>query len=156
MSAAEALVAARAAGVRVSTDGDDLVLEASAPPPPDVLDLLQRHKADIATLLGSPEPEPSEAPEPMPPQPCLAEPSTTGWEQGDAAQAAMVAGLLIASRRRPPSWADPTALPSRGCFCTCCKGRRWWCEREAPKGWRCRTCHPPDHLPSGVVTEVRT
>jgi hypothetical protein len=51
MSAAEALKAARAAGTRVGIDGDDLVLEASAPPPCAVLDLLSRHKADIVTLL---------------------------------------------------------------------------------------------------------
>ena len=33
MSAAEALKAARAAGIQLGIDGDDLVLEASAPPP---------------------------------------------------------------------------------------------------------------------------
>ena len=51
MSAAEALKAARAAGIQLGIDGDDLVLEASAPPPCAVLDLLSRHKADIVTLL---------------------------------------------------------------------------------------------------------
>ena len=28
--------------------------------------------------------------------------------------------------QRPPSWADPSAAPSRGCFCSCCQSRRWW------------------------------
>ena len=51
MSAAEALKQARAAGIRLGIDGDDLALEASAPPPAEVLDLLARHKADIVTLL---------------------------------------------------------------------------------------------------------
>lgn len=51
MSAAEALKAARAAGIQLDTDGDDLVLEASAPPPPDVIGLLSRHKAGIVALL---------------------------------------------------------------------------------------------------------
>jgi hypothetical protein len=51
MSAAEALKAARAAGIRVGIDGDDLMLEVSAPPPPAVLDLLSRHKAGIVALL---------------------------------------------------------------------------------------------------------
>jgi hypothetical protein len=51
MSAAEALEAARAAGIRVEIDGDDLVLEALAPPPSALLDLLSRHKAGIVTLL---------------------------------------------------------------------------------------------------------
>ena len=51
MSAAEALTQARAVGIQVRIDGEALVLEASAPPPADVLDLLARHKADILTLL---------------------------------------------------------------------------------------------------------
>ena len=51
MSAAEALKAARAAGVELRLDGDDLVLEASAPPPAAVLDLLSRHKPGIVALL---------------------------------------------------------------------------------------------------------
>ena len=51
MSAAEALKAARAAGIQLGVDGDDLVLEASVPPPAAVLDLLSRHKAEIVALL---------------------------------------------------------------------------------------------------------
>jgi hypothetical protein len=51
MSASEALKAARAAGIELGIDGDDLVLEASAPPPDAVLNLLSLHKAGIMTLL---------------------------------------------------------------------------------------------------------
>ena len=51
MSAAEALKTAYAAGICVGIDGDDLVLEASTPPPPALLDLLSRDKAGIVTLL---------------------------------------------------------------------------------------------------------
>jgi hypothetical protein len=51
MSAAEALKAARAAGLRLGIDGDALTLEAAIAPPPTVLDLLARHKADIVALL---------------------------------------------------------------------------------------------------------
>src|SRR5690348_16251459 len=51
MSAAEALEVARAVGIRVDIDGDDLVLEAPTAPPPGVLDLMSRYKADIVTLL---------------------------------------------------------------------------------------------------------
>jgi hypothetical protein len=155
VNADDALTLAHAAGVRVRTDGDDLLLESSAPPPAAVLDLLSRHKADIITLLRSPTPEPPWAPEPIPQPPFVAEPSTKDWERRDATQAAMVDGLVVAARGRPPSWADPTALPSRGCFCTCCKGQRWWRECAAPKGWRCSTCHPADHLPPNAVTELR-
>jgi hypothetical protein len=51
MSAPEALKAARAAGVRLGIDGDDLTLEAATAPPPALLDLLSRHKADVTALL---------------------------------------------------------------------------------------------------------
>jgi hypothetical protein len=149
-------MAARAAGVGVHVDGDDLVLEAAAQPPPDVLDLLSQHKAGIVALLHSPTPSLPRTPKRISPLPCLAEPNALDREGGIAAQPDFVAGLLIAPRRRPPTWADPAALPSPGCLCTCCKGQRWWCEREAPKGWRCWICHPPDHLPADAVLEVRT
>jgi hypothetical protein len=51
MSAILALRSARAVGVRVWIDGDHLELEAPAPPPQAVLDLLSQHKADILWLL---------------------------------------------------------------------------------------------------------
>jgi len=51
VSAAEALRAARAAGIELGTDGDHLVLAASAPPPAVVLDLLSHHKLGIMALL---------------------------------------------------------------------------------------------------------
>jgi hypothetical protein len=51
MSAAEVLRVARAAGVHVRIDGDDLSLEASTPPPPDLIDLLSSRKASIVALL---------------------------------------------------------------------------------------------------------
>lgn len=52
MSAAEALKAAREAGLRLGIDGYDLTLEASAAPPPAVIELLSRHKAEIVALLS--------------------------------------------------------------------------------------------------------
>ena len=51
MSAVEALKAARAAGIQLGIDGDDLVLEAASAPPAAVLDVLRRHKAEIVALL---------------------------------------------------------------------------------------------------------
>jgi hypothetical protein len=51
VSAAKALRALRAAGIELRLDGDDLVLEASAPPPAAILDLLSRHKAGVVALL---------------------------------------------------------------------------------------------------------
>src|SRR5271155_5195264 len=51
MSAAKTIVVARAAGIQLGIDDGDLVLEATAPPPAAVLDLLSRHKAEILELL---------------------------------------------------------------------------------------------------------
>jgi hypothetical protein len=51
VSAVEALKAARAAGVQLGIDGDELVLEASVPPPAAVIHLLSRHKAEVVALL---------------------------------------------------------------------------------------------------------
>jgi hypothetical protein len=51
MTAVEALRAARAAGVEIALNGDDLVLEASSPPPDSVLDALSHNKDGIVALL---------------------------------------------------------------------------------------------------------
>jgi hypothetical protein len=51
MSAAEAIRAARTAGVQLAADGGDLVLKAASPPSASVIDNLERHKADVLKLL---------------------------------------------------------------------------------------------------------
>jgi hypothetical protein len=51
LSAVEALRAARAAGIQLGIDGEELILMAAAPPPAAVLDTLSRHKAEIVALL---------------------------------------------------------------------------------------------------------
>src|SRR5215831_13643480 len=51
MSAAQALKAARAVGIHLEVDGDDLVLEASAPPPSAIVEVLSQHKAEIVAVL---------------------------------------------------------------------------------------------------------
>ena len=53
MSAFQALGAARAFGIHLEPDGDDLLLEASEPPPDAVLDALSRHKPEVLRLLHS-------------------------------------------------------------------------------------------------------
>lgn len=59
MNAAEALRVAHAAGVRLTVDGESLLLEAPAAPLPAVLDILSRHKAGIVSLLRSADDGPS-------------------------------------------------------------------------------------------------
>jgi len=61
MSAAEALKAARAAGIKLGFDGDDLVLEAAVRPAPAVIDLLSRHKAEVLAMLAAIEHERNES-----------------------------------------------------------------------------------------------
>ena len=51
MSAIEALKAARAAGVELALDGDDLALKAASAPPTALLHTLSQHKAEIVVLL---------------------------------------------------------------------------------------------------------
>jgi hypothetical protein len=53
MSAVEALHAARAVGVTVTLNGENLVLEANAEPPQAVLHVLAHHKRGIVALLRS-------------------------------------------------------------------------------------------------------
>jgi hypothetical protein len=51
MSAAAVLRAARAAGVELAIDGNDLLLDAAAVPPAFVIDALRRHKAEVVAML---------------------------------------------------------------------------------------------------------
>ena len=51
MNAVEALIAARAAGVELALDGDNLALRAAVEPTTAVLDELSRHKPRIVALL---------------------------------------------------------------------------------------------------------
>jgi hypothetical protein len=51
VSALEALKAARVAGVELRVDGEALILEAAAPPPAEVIDLLSRNKSALVALL---------------------------------------------------------------------------------------------------------
>lgn len=51
MSAADALAAARTAGLDLRVDGQDLVLNAPAQPPQTILELLAQHKAGVIAIL---------------------------------------------------------------------------------------------------------
>jgi hypothetical protein len=56
MSAVPALRVARAAGIKLGLDGDDLLLQAAAPPPASILDLLSANKPAIVALLRQSDP----------------------------------------------------------------------------------------------------
>jgi len=78
-----------------------------------------------------------------------------------------LAGLERSALQRPPSWADASAVPSRGAWCGGCSrhrpegGGRWWAAANprtdglgVGPGWCCATCHPPP--PGCGVRRVRT
>ncbi len=80
------------------------------------------------------------------------------WRLADhMAHAAHLRGLHAAALQHPPSWPGADNVPSPGCWCSCCRGWRWWRDR-APNasGWCCWTCHPPVHLHSAAIMEART
>ena len=53
MNAREILDLAQQHGVQVSIEGNHLHLEAQQPPPPNLIDLLRNHKADLLAYLAS-------------------------------------------------------------------------------------------------------
>ena len=57
MTVTEALQLARSQGVEVTLDGNDLALEADAPPPPRLLAVIGRRKWDIVAVLCQREAE---------------------------------------------------------------------------------------------------
>jgi hypothetical protein len=120
MSAAEALNAARAAGVHLWIDGDDLVLEASVPPPPAVIDLLSRHKVEILSELRS---------------------ADCGWS-GEDRQAVFdeCAGILEFDGGVPRAWAEGFARLDMGQPPADVPPKRWIqfvddCGRFLASGW---------------------
>lgn len=52
MKPADVLEVAKGAGIRVTAEGDDLVLDADAPPPASILDAFRHHKAAIVAILS--------------------------------------------------------------------------------------------------------
>ena len=60
MNAAEVIKEAAAAGIRIAIKGSGLSLEASAPPPKAIIDLISEHKPEIVALLSSDRDGPAE------------------------------------------------------------------------------------------------
>ena len=60
MNAADVIKEANTAGVRIAIKGTGLSLEASAPPPKAIIDLITEHKAEIVALLSSAPDRPAE------------------------------------------------------------------------------------------------
>ena len=99
MSAAAALRQARAAGVDIVPEGENLVLTAPAPPPASVVTALARHKADVLALLR---------------------PGTCGWSAEDWHACSRSGRWKPGCRGKKPRLApSPAALPngSTGSWC---------------------------------------
>lgn len=56
----------------------------------------------------------------------------------------------------PCSWAEASIEPTAGARCRNCGGKTWWCEALAPRGWRCASCHPGQHLPPDRRRDMQT
>ncbi|MBV9812238.1 MAG: hypothetical protein JO326_05770 [Acetobacteraceae bacterium] len=158
MSAALDLVrAAEAAGVRLEAR---LWCDAPDRLAPALRDALAAERPAVLRLLldgGGGEPTgsaPAPAAEPSDPMPLVYKIDSASLADA-AGHFPSLDGYKLAALRRPPSL-PMTAPPGAGCYCTCCAGRAWWCERETPSGWRCRTCYAPDHLPAEAVRTVQT
>ena len=119
MSAAAALRQARAAGVDIVPEGENLVLTAPAPPPASVVTALARHKADVLALLR---------------------PGTCGWSADDwQAFFEKRAGVAALEARLPREEAEARAF-------ACCVAE--WLNRklvQSPPG-RCLGCGGSEHL----------
>ena len=61
MNAADVIKEANTAGVRIAIKGTGLSLEASAPPPKAIIDLITEYKVEIVALLSSAPDRPAEA-----------------------------------------------------------------------------------------------
>jgi hypothetical protein len=130
MSAAEALKAARRAGIRVEVDGDDLVLHAPVQPPASLVDGLAQHKAGVLALLR---------------------PSQDGWTAEDwRAFFDERAGIAEFDQLLPRLLAEKHAF-------TCCIAE--WLNRNPISSLpgRCLGCGGPHHahdplLPYGIET----
>jgi hypothetical protein len=61
MNAAEVIKEAATAGIHIAIEGDGLSLEASAPPPKAIFELIAQHKPEIIKLLRSGRGDPAEA-----------------------------------------------------------------------------------------------
>ncbi|WP_368414898.1 hypothetical protein [Falsiroseomonas sp.] len=116
MSAAAALARAEAVGMRFRlAPGGGVQMEATAPPPADVLADLRRWREDVAHLVAARAAldvaQPVEDWRALP----------FGPERGEAFMAARTATGA----------------------CHGCAGRRWWCAEGVEDGLRCLACHPP-------------
>jgi hypothetical protein len=60
VNAAEVIKEAAAAGIRIAIKGSGLSLQASAPPPKAIIDLISEHKPEIVALLSSDRDGPAE------------------------------------------------------------------------------------------------
>src|SRR5215469_11686494 len=113
MSAADALRAAHAAGITVTLEGDDILLEAETEPPRALLETLERSKLAIVELL---------------------KPGPDGWCAADW-DAYFDARLRLAASRNGCSPAQTAALAFECCVV------EWLNRHPAPSGpGRCARC----------------
>jgi hypothetical protein len=148
MTGAAALARLHDLGVTAEARDDRLVLRPASAVPPELLAELRGLKAEVLALLKINRATLADA---------SARADPPQWTLADHMRhAQQLRGLRGAAMQRPPAWSDPAARPSPGCWCSSCRGRRWWREAHLAQGWRCATCHPAVHLPGGAILEMLT
>ena len=160
MTAAAVLARLHDLGVTARAEGDALKLRPASAVPAELLAEVRLFKTKLLAMLTCNDRSPTLL---------AATAEQAKDEAADAAAACVVAGLPMgpaehhdaetaalqrAALQRPPAWPGTDRDPTPGCWCSCCGGSHWWREARAPSGWRCRTCHPPDHLESEQLVEV--
>ena len=126
MAAHVAVAALDAAGVRLHLAADGTVRLSADAPPPPDVLALARAHRDTRAALLA-----------------------------DRERAAATAAPEPTLHQVAPTW-DGISMPRPAQTCFCCGSRRYWTEAQRNRGWRCRTCHPPDHLAPEAVTELHT
>lgn len=130
MSAAETFAVAQAAGVRLSLDGVDLLVESDREPSSELVDVLRRDKSEILALLRS-----SDADEVPPPTVFVDSPSLHGLTPAELED---VAGEVWAEVRDAPAVLEAMVLAA----ITRCQREQGECPQHWTEHCECLGCGP--------------
>jgi hypothetical protein len=149
VSAASLLAQLRARGISVHLNGANIALRPFSAVPDHLKAEIKAAKPVLLALLRAEAvtaPRPGNTPAapltPLakPPRPSVPTPLPP-----------LAAPIPAPRPYRQPSWSDASDIPDAADVCSCCRLSSWWTERHNPRGWRCATCHPADHLPPDAV-----
>jgi hypothetical protein len=134
-----------ARGFTITADGDNLRVQPASRLTPELRAQLRAAKPQILAhvRVEAVAQQPQAPPTTSAPPP---EPQVKATHEGPPA----AAGLPLPRPFCPPSWSNVADVPTDADTCSCCRLSSWWTE-ATPRGWRCKTCHPPLHLPADAI-----